>query len=285
MNPVLNAFKQKYGLEVDYWRSSAQGVLQRAINERNANRCNVDAFTTVGEELEGLQREKLLTPIKTPLSADLLPGSIPAHGEWIGTRINIFAAGYNTNVVKKEDVPKSWEDFRKPIWKGKLAVEDSDIDWFSTFVTAMGESKAIPLLKDIVRINGIELRKGHTAMAGLVAAGDIPMALTLYNYKPEQLKKQGAPIEPLYLSPLIGLANGVGVSRCAPHPHAAVLFMDYMVSVEGQTILDKLDFTPTNPKVRPLPQGMKLTFVNAGDLIDNKAKWDALWDSTIVHPK
>lgn len=284
MNPVLNAFKKKYGVNVVYWRGGADTLLQRSINENRANRCVVDAFTTVAEQLEALYREKLLYPIKTPLAEGLLPGSIRPHGEWIATRLNIFSAGYNTNQIDKKDVPKSWQDFLKPYWKGKLAIEETDQDWFATFVTKMGKDKAIPLLRDIAKTNGLSLRKGHTAMANLVAAGDIPMALTLYNYKPEQLKKKGAPIEPLYLDPLIGLPNGVAVSRCAPHPYTAILFYDFMVG-EGQVILDKMDYAPTNPKIRPLPAGMNLTMVDPAEILDHQAEWQALWDKTIAHPQ
>lgn len=284
MNPVLNAFKKKYGVNVVYWRGGADTLLQRSINESRANKCVVDAFTTVAEELEALRRENLLYPVKTPLAEGLLPGSVPSHGNWIVTRLNIFSAGYNTNQIDKKDVPKSWDDFKKPYWKGKLAIEETDQDWFSTFVTKLGKDKALPLLRTIVKTNGISQRKGHTAMANLVAAGDIPMALTLYNYKPEQLKAKGAPIEPLYLDPLIGLPNGVAVSRCASHPYMALLFTDFMVG-EGQVILNKKYYQPTNPKIRPLPAGLNLTMVDPAVLLDHQAEWQALWDKTIAHPQ
>jgi iron(III) transport system substrate-binding protein len=284
MNPVIDAFKKKYGIDVQFWRSSSDNIVQRAVAENRAGRCLVDAFTSVAAELEALQREKLLLAVKTPLAAELMPQSIRPHGEWIATRLNIFAAAYNTNLVKKEEVPKSYEDLKDPKWKGRLAIEVGDSDWFSAIVPKMGQDKALKLFKEIALTNGFSYRKGHTLLANLVAAGEVPLALTTYNYKPEQLKKAGAPIEPLYLSPAIALPNGAAVSRCATHPNAAVLFYDFMVG-EAQEILAKRDFAPTNPKLKTLPEGMELTFVDPAQLLDHSEMWNELWEKTILRPQ
>ncbi|MEA2976401.1 MAG: iron(III) transport system substrate-binding protein [Alphaproteobacteria bacterium] len=284
MNPVIDAFKQRYGIEVQFWRSSSDNLLQRAIAENRAGRCLVDAFTSVAAELEALQREKLLYAIKTPLAADLMPQAIRPHGEWITTRLNIFSAAYNTNLVKKDEVPKSYDDLKDPKWKGRLAIEVGDSDWFSAIVPKMGKDKALKLFSEIALTNGFSYRKGHTLLANLVAAGEVPLALTTYNYKPEQLKKAGAPIEPLYLSPLIALPNGAAVSRCATHPNAAVLFYDFMVG-EAQEILAKRDFVPTNRKLRTLPEDMELTFVDPAELLDHSDMWTELWEKTILRPQ
>jgi iron(III) transport system substrate-binding protein len=254
------------------------------VAENRAGRCLVDAFTSVAAELEALHREQLLQAVKTPLSADLMPQAIQPHGEWIATRLNIFAAAYNTNLVKKEEVPTSYEDLLDPKWKGRLAIEPGDSDWFSAIVSKMGQEKALKLFKQIALTNGFSYRKGHTLLANLVAAGEVPLALTTYNYKPEQLKKAGAPIEPLYLTPAIALPNGAAVSRCASHPNAAVLFYDFMVG-NAQEILAKRDFVATNPKLKTVPQGLELTFVDPGKLIDNYEMWSDLWDKTILKPK
>lgn len=284
MNPVIDAFKKKYGIDVQFWRSSSDNIVQRAVAENRAGRCLVDAFTSVAAELEALQREKLLYAVKTPLAAELMPQSLRPHGEWIATRLNIFAAAYNTNLVKKEEVPKSYEDLKNPKWKGRLGIEVGDSDWFSAIVPKMGQEKALKLFKEIALTNGFSYRKGHTLLANLVAAGEVPLALTTYNYKPEQLKKAGAPIEPLYLSPLIALPNGAAVSRCAAHPNAAVLFYDFMVG-EAQEILAKRDFVPTNLKLRTLPAGMELTFVDPAELLDHSEMWTELWEKTILRPR
>jgi iron(III) transport system substrate-binding protein len=284
MNPVTDAFKKKYGIEVQFWRSSSENVVQRAVAENRAGRCLVDAFTTVAVELESMHREQLFQAVKSPLTAELMPQALRPHGDWVATRLNIFSAAYNTNLVKKDEVPKSYDDLKDPRWKGRLAIEPGDTDWFSAIVTKMGPEKAVNVLKAIAQTNGFSFRKGHTLLANLVAAGEVPLALTVYSYKPEQLKKAGAPIEPLYLSPLVALANGAAVARCATHPNAAVLFYDFMVA-DAQEILAKRDIVPTNLKIKPLPPGVELTFVEPAEILDNRTKWDELWDKTVIKPQ
>jgi iron(III) transport system substrate-binding protein len=284
MRPVSDAFRKKYGIDFQYWRASSEQLVQRAVNENRAGRCAVDAFATVAAELETLHREKLLIAVKTPATADLAPLAFRPHGEWVATRLNIFSASFNTNLVKREEAPKSYEDLRDPRWKGRLAVEAADFDWFGTIVLKMGEQKGLKLFRDIVKANGMSVRKGHTLLANLVAAGEVPLALTVYSYKPEQQKRAGAPVEPLYLSPLVALGYGPAVSRCAPHPHAALLFYDFMIG-EGQAIMAKRDMTPTNPKIKPLPEGFDLTLIDPAEMLDNRKKWDDLWTSTVLKPK
>ena len=132
MNPVTDAFKKKYGIDVQYWRASSENLVQRTVQENRAGRCAVDAFATVAAELEALHREKLLQAVKTPLTADLIPQALRPHGEWVASRLNIFSAAYNTKLVKKDEVPKTYEDLKDPRWKGRLAVEADDADWFGT---------------------------------------------------------------------------------------------------------------------------------------------------------
>jgi iron(III) transport system substrate-binding protein len=283
MNPVLEAFKKKYGLDIQYWRASSENLVQRTVAENRAGRCQVDTFASVAAELEALHREKLIIAVKTPLTADLMPQAVRPHGEWIATRLNILSASYNTNLVKKDEAPKSYEDLKHSRWKGRLAVEVDDADWFATLVTKMGQEKGVALFRDIVRTNGISVRKGHTLLSNLVAAGEVPLALTNYNYKPEQQKRIGAPVEPLYLPPVVALAYGSAVARCAPHPHAAVLFHEFMLD-DALPLWTKRDMTVTNPKVAPLP-ATDLTLIDPADMLDNRAKWEELWTSTVTRPK
>src|SRR5258705_9621898 len=191
MNPATDAFKKKYGVDVSYWRASSENLVQRTVAENRAGRCAVDAFATVAAELEALHREKLLQAVISPLTAGLIPQALRPHGEWVATRLNIFSAAYNTNLVKKDEVPKSYEDLKHPRWKGRLAVEADDGDWFAAIVSTMGEERGLELFRDIVRTNGLALRKGHTLLANMVGAGEVPLALTVFSYKSDQLQRSG----------------------------------------------------------------------------------------------
>jgi iron(III) transport system substrate-binding protein len=277
MGPLVAAYEKKYGVKAEVWRAGSEKVLQRAITEARGNRHTVDIVETNGPELESLSREKILQAVKSPHHANLMKEAIRPHGEWVGTRLNVFVQGYNTKLVKKEELPKTWEDLLNPRWKGRLGIEAEDQDWLAGVANILGEAKGTKLFKDIVAANGISVRKGHTLLTQLVASGEVPFALTVYNYKVEQLKQKGAPIDWLSIGPAIARPNGVGVARQAPHPHAALLFYDFEISEEGQKILAGRDFVPTNTKVENGMGKQPLKFVDAGMMLDAGDKWTNLY--------
>jgi iron(III) transport system substrate-binding protein len=279
--PVTDAFTKKYGIGVQVWRASNQDVIQRTVAESRAGRCPADVISSGTPALEPLSRERLLQPVSSPAVAELMPQALRPHGEWVGISVNIIAAAYNTNLVKPDDVPMSYDDLKSPKWKNRLAIDAEDVDWFAALMGKLGEEKGVALFKDIVRTNGISTRTGHTLLANMVAAGEVPLAMTVYSYKPEQLARAGAPIRALYLPPVIALATGVSVTRCASHPNAAVLFYEFMLR-EGQEILAQRDIVPTNLKVRPLPANLDITLMDPVEMLDHGPKWSALWKETVI---
>jgi iron(III) transport system substrate-binding protein len=278
MGALVQAFEKKYGIKVNVWRSSSEKVLQRAITEARGNRHTMDVAETNGPELEAMSREKLLEPVKSPYLADLIAPAIRPHGEWVGTRLNVFVQAYNTGLIKKEELPRTWEELAQPKWKGKLGIEQEDSDWLAGQYSELGEARAAKVFRDIVAANGVSVRKGHTLLTQLVVSGEIPLALTVYNYKAEQLKNKGAPIDWFTIGPAIARPNGVGVAKKAPHPHAAVLFYDFEISPEGQKILAGRDFVPTSKKVDTPLNKIPMKFVDARVALDEFQKWEKLYD-------
>lgn len=281
LGPVVAAYEKKYGVKGEVWRAGSEKVLQRAMTEARANRFTVDVIETNGPELESMSREKILQAVKSPHHANLMPQALRPHGEWVGTRLNVFVQAWNTKAVKKEELPKSWEDLLDPRWKGRLGIEAEDQDWLSGVAQEIGEARAVKLFKDIVAKNGISVRKGHTLLTQLVASGEVPFALTVYNYKVEQLRQKGAPIDWLSIGKPIARPNGVGVMRQAPHPHAALLFYDFEISEEGQKILASRDFVPTNTKVESQIAKQPLQFVDSATMLDAGEKWANLYQEIL----
>ena len=277
MAALTSAFEAKYGVKAKVWRSGSEKILQRGLLEAKANRFEVDVFETNSPETEVLSREKVLIAGNSPYLNELIPQAIPSHKEWIATRLNIFTCAYNTKLVKKEELPKTYQDLLDPKWKGKLSVEADDSDWLAETVMKMGEEKGIALFKEIARKNAVSVRKGHTLLSNLVASGEVPLALTVYNYKIEQMKNSGAPIDWFALDPTIARPNANGVVRNAPHPHTALLFQDFELT-EGQVILGKRDFIPTSTKVPSNLNKMPLIFANPKTTLDDGQKWNKIYD-------
>jgi iron(III) transport system substrate-binding protein len=273
------AFEKTYGVKLNMWRSSSEDILQRAVVEARGGRYDVDAIETSAAEMESLHREQLLQEIKTPLLADLNPGALLPHREWVGDRLNIITAAYNTDLIKKSELPKSYDDLLDPKWKGKLGVEADDDIWWGALVTAMGEDKGLALFRKLVSQNGISPRKGHTLLANMIISGEVPFVLDAYQYKVDQLKHEGAPIDWTVIPPGISRFLGTGVLRHAPHPNAAILFLDFMLGDAQKLLLDR-DFTPTNMKVQPLQIPFKV--IDPAQMLDEGDKWSKLYDQIVV---
>src|SRR5258705_12584110 len=163
--------------------------------EYRGGRYEVDAIETSAAEMESLHRERLLVEGKSPHIADIVPAALRPHREWVGDRLNIISAGYNTNLVKKQDSPKSYEDLLDPRWKGKLTIEADDAVWFGALVSEMGEEKGLAYFRELVKRKGLSLRKAHTLISNPIVSAEVPYALTVYHYKAEQLKRSRAPVE------------------------------------------------------------------------------------------
>ena len=281
--PVLvKPFEVKYGIKVVVWRAGTDKVLQRTLAEAAANRNDVDVIHFGSPEMEALSREKVLMAVKSPAYKDLQPGSVPAHQEWAATLLSVWVQAYNTNVVKKADLPKTYADLLDPKWKGKLGVEVKNQDWFQSVVQVMGGGdKGLKFFSDLVAINGISPRTGHTLLTNMVVSGEVPMALTVYNYMPEQAKKKGAPIDWFALEPAVARSNAVGVARKAPRPAAALLFHEYMLT-EAQALMTTIDYVPTNTRVESPLKGVKLMITDPIRSLDEAEKWGKLFDDMVI---
>ena len=274
MAAMSAAFEKKYGVKAKYWRASSEKVVQRAVTEARGGRFDVDVIETNGPELEAMQREKLLAAASSAHDADLLPAAIRPHRQWVGVRLNLFVQAYNTNLVKAADLPRSYRDLLDPKWKGKLVIESEDFDWLAAVVKGMGEKEGLKLFSDVAAKNGLGNRKGHTLLAGLVASGEVPVALTLYSHNVDRLKKKGAPIDRFTIQPAYARVNGVALVAKAPHPHAAVLFYDFMLSTEGQEILQKANYVPTSLKLGNPVTRSELNFIDPAMVLDESGRWE-----------
>jgi iron(III) transport system substrate-binding protein len=282
LTPLSAAFEKKYGVKLKTWRANSEKVLQRAVTEMRAGRSDADVVETNGPQMESLYREKGLQPLRSAHLKDLMPQALRPHGLWVGTRINMFVQSYNTKLVKKDELPKSYADLTNPRWKGRLGIEAEDEDWFAMVVKELGEEAGLRTFREIVRVNGLSVRRGHTLLAGLVASGEIPLALTTYSHGAEKMKHKGAPVEWFAIAPAIGRANGVGILKNAPHPHAAALFVDFILSPEAQAILQKGGYVPANLRVADRAQKLPLKFVDPAVILDEDAKWKKLWAEIIL---
>jgi iron(III) transport system substrate-binding protein len=281
---LVNAFTRKHGIKVNLWRASSEEIRQRALAEAKAKRFEVDFILNNSPALEALRREGLLQEVKSPHLADLIAPAVPPHREWVGFCLNVLVQAYNTNLVRKEELPGSYRELTDPKWRGRLGIEVDDYDWFAGLVEELGEANGIKLFRDIAVANGFSVRKGHTLLTNLVVAGEVPLALTVFNYTAEQLKRKSAPIDWFALPPVISMPNGISVANAAPHPHAAMLFLDFMLS-DAQKILAARHYVVTSTKVGAPLDRSALKVLDAPKILAEGDKWQRLYTSVISSRK
>ena len=254
-------FEKRYGVKVNAWRASTVKVVQRLLAEKQANRWDFDAVDISAPEMEIVYNEKLLQEVSSDLHKDLMPATLMAHRGWAPQFLSVFVQTYNTNAVRKEDLPKSYDDLLDPKWKGKLGVEANDHEWYCGLLKHMGTEKGTKLFGELTEKNGWSVRSGHTLLNNLVVSGEVPLALTVYSYMTDQAKQKGAPVDWFAIDPLIGRSNGIGVSRRPQHPNAALLFYEYMIG-EAQPLMVKMNYLSPVTKLAADMKGAKVLFID-----------------------
>jgi len=283
---LVAAFRRRYGVTVKFWRGSQAHILQRVLSETRGGRFEFDVLETNAPQIEALAREKLLQKMNSPyIEQELLPETVPAHGEWAADRLNLLVYAYNTNAVKLTDVPKSWQGLLDPKWRKRIGVESTNVEWFAALVKSFGEKAGLELFQRMAD-NGLAVRTGHTHSTGLVIAGEIAVMLGVYSHDVDRMKARSAPVDWFVLPPAVVLPSAVAVSRRAPHPSAAALFYDYMLT-EGQRFYTDVHRVPANknydtPVRRLVRERQAVEIVNAQEAIDDYQKWYDLYKRIIV---
>ncbi|MFL6800094.1 MAG: ABC transporter substrate-binding protein [Xanthobacteraceae bacterium] len=274
--PVAAAFEKKHGVKVQLWRALSENVLQRTLTEVSSGRRGVDVIETNAPEVEALAREQAVAEFDTPYAADLPPWAIPSHHRWLSDRANLWVTGYNTGRIKREDLPAALEGFIDPKWNARLALEATDSDWMYGVIAFMGEERGLDFFRKLAALKP-QMRKGHILVAQLVAAGELVVSPTIYSGNADSIKAKGGPIDWLPMEPLVGRPQGVALARNAPHPHAALLFADFLLSEDGQKLLADMGRNPASRKASTLLDRYRHSMVDPITWLDQAARWEKVW--------
>lgn len=278
--PLGAAFEKKTGIKVEIWRAISEKVVQRAVAEARAGRPTVDVVETNGPEMEMMARENIFRAVDSPHLADIPKASIPKHRLWVPDRLNFFVVAYNTNKVRKEDLPKDYRGFADPKWRGRIGIEATDAEWMATLVKLWGEDGSQYFRK--LSAMKPDMRKGHVLLAQLVASGEIPVALSAYQSNAESLKRKGAPIDWMPMQPVVARTQGIAIAKNAPHPKEAAAFVDFVLSPEGQALLDSMGRTPVSTKVPTSIGRFDYTVVDPVTVLDEQDKWEKIWQGLFL---
>jgi iron(III) transport system substrate-binding protein len=280
--PIVSAFEDMSGIDPNLYRASSSDLLQRILQEADADfESGADVVYTNGPELQVLDDENLLLPLESPFTESLVPETVVSKN-WVPIYLNAFVSSWNTKRVPQP--PKSWEAVLGD-YRGKLAMEVGDWDWFATLVTqyfqedkGMTEKEAVDLFRKAA--SGARMVDGHTLMTELLAAGEFSVASSVYKHRAEQLKKDGAPVEwEAPVEPIVIRPNGVGIYADTKVPATALLFADFMLT-DVQNMLLEFDRTPASSKAPGggIPSEYEVLVADLRELNDEREKWEGLYE-------
>ena len=278
---LAQVFERRYGVKVQLWRALSENVLQRALAEARGRRRAMDMVETNAPEVEALAREQVIAPFDSPYVADLPAWAIPPHRHWFSDRANLWVTGYNTAKVKREELPATLAGFAAPAWKGRLSLEATDYDWMSGVISYMGEARGEELFRQLSALKP-EMRKGHVLLAQLVAAGELQVCLTIYSGNADSIKSKGGPIDWRPIEPLVGRPQALALAANAPHPHAALLFADFVLSPEGMQLLNELGRVPASRTQKTLLDASKYVMIDPIKSTDEAPRWEKLWNELFL---
>ncbi|HEY7164208.1 MAG TPA: ABC transporter substrate-binding protein [Candidatus Binatia bacterium] len=278
---LTDGFKQLYPkIDAQFYRTTDAALMERILNENRAGQNLCDVVMTTSFYGHNLKKRGLFAIYDSPERKFFREGYKDPQGTWTSIYTNYGAFGYNTRTVRKGGIPKSYIDLLKPEWKGQIGMDSRPYEWFGTMVKALGgDEKGLAYMRELAK--QAQLRMGRNLVAQLVAAGEFNGGLTAYSQTFETLKPAGAPVDWVYLNPVFANIHPTGILAKAPHPNAARLFIDYVLSKHGQEIIrgmsripDRIDTPPEQPR---LIEGIKPAFAPS-EVLDNFEKYARLFD-------
>jgi len=238
-NTIIQRFEGKYPfLKVQLNRTDSEKLLTKILVEAKAKKSSADAIQTLGFAMHTLKKTQLLGHYLSPENG-YYPKEFKEEGYWTTVYTNPYVVAYNPRMVSKENLPRKYDDLLLPMWKGQMMIEPTKVDWFGGVLQLMGKEKGLKYMRELAKQN-LMSRIGHDLIAQLVAAGEAALDIDIPAPSVDRVKKRGAPIDWVAFPPAPASLIGIGISSQPLHPYAARLYVDFVLSLEGQKTLSEL---------------------------------------------
>ena len=271
---VADRFEKKYGIKVNLFRTGGGPLLNKIFTEARGGRYDWDLVVGRGEMVLPMMERKLVAAYRSPETKMIDEQLVDKEGYWTAYYVNSYVLGWNAKLVKKQDVPKTYEELLNPKWKGgQISLDTEAYGMLEGLKRVWGKEKAVGYFKRLAALDPV-LKRGNTERVQLTVAGEYPLILA-YNQTIQRLTSRGAPIDWLPLEPAVTQVNPVMLAAKAPHPNAARLFYDFILSKEGQEMLRGFQRIPVRKDVDPDPprlfRGFKILVEDPEDYKDFNA--------------
>jgi len=268
---VTDRFEKKYGIKATLFRTGGGPLLNKIFTEARGGRYDWDVVVGRGEMVLPLIERKLVASYLSPETKMIEEQLVDKQGYWTAYYVNSYVLGWNTKLVKKQDVPKTYEELLNPRWKGgQISLDTEAYGMMEGLKRVWGREKGINYFKRLAALDPV-LKRGNTERVQLVVAGEYPLIIA-YNQTLQRMNSRGAPVDWLPLEPSVTQVNPIMLAAKAPHPNAARLFYDFVLSKEGQEMLRGFQRIPVRKDVEPDPprlfRGFKIAVEDPEDYKD-----------------
>jgi iron(III) transport system substrate-binding protein len=266
---IFKVFRQKTGIELDYWRASSTKAMDRALSEYRAGRPLFDAVLTNDNPMQIMLKEGIFAKYDSPSAKEFTKESIDPG---LGPRYRNVVIGilYNKSMIKPADAPKSLEDLLKPQFRGKIVMPDptqhtTTAQWLASLEKLLGQDKADKYIRDLAAMKPIFVESLLPA-AERVASGETPLGIAYVKYV-HTFGERGAPIDYVRLGKMMGDGHYVTLGNKAPHPNAGKAFIDFFLGPESMAMLAKQgEFVNRRGIKSSIADADKIQFVEMNDL-------------------
>ena len=259
VRPAAEAFQRKHGIRVDFTRGSNAQLELRVISEARAGKMLADLVDGTQTSLV-LRREGFIEKWLPPHG---LPARyVDPEGYWIATNEYALTPGFNTDLVPRGSEPRTFADLLAPRWKGRMAWNVSPAasagqGFVGAVLADMGEARARAYFAELAKQNIAGVKSSARQVLDQAIAGEFPVVLQIFNNHTTISRKRGAPVDWIAMEPAIAVIHVMSLTRGGPHPAAAKLFFEFIVSDEGQKIMAEAGEIPVSPNVAPGDPGLR----------------------------
>lgn len=279
--PWFKIFEEATGIKVSYIRGSDVQLHARIAIEHRGRQKAWDIVQTAS--VQQLPSE-IIAAYDPPEAKNISALARAKDSRWFGVYTNYNTPAYNTKFVKREELPRTYEEFaQRPQWAGKVAIDVNDETWLATIYQHYGEAKAKKMVDDIVGTLKPVVIQGHLAVARAVGSGEYWIALNNFLNLTLNVKLAGQPTDFWVLDPVSQQYGMLGISSNAPNPNAAKVAANFMLSRESQSHLAKFGRLPTRTDVETNPKGvlepvLKAKVITTLPTPEEGRKWSKIYD-------
>jgi iron(III) transport system substrate-binding protein len=248
---LVEAFKKRYpDIETKLFRLGGTQMPVRVLQEHRAGVHLVDVIQSGDFVFYEISRAGVFQPYDSPERRAYPDEFKDKEGLWTSTSHNAGVIAYNTNLVKLEDVPKSYDDLLQPKWKGKMLLDINGPEWYAGMLQVLGQEKGLQFMRSLAK-QDLQFRQSKVLANQVLTSGEFSLLINDYEHLAQAAKKKGAPIESIAAYPVLSRVHTIALTRNAPHPNVGKLYINFVLSEEGQKVLRSFGRSSSRKGIEP----------------------------------